>query len=1143
MDRRFNSAVIPQIRHWARTGLLMIFAATVASSQIIPVGSIDGTVFDSSHAAVPTVKISLTNLGTLLVREVTSDTQGRYFLPQIQPGRYRLDSEKDGFQKSSQTLVVETGRKLTVDVTLSVGSTTETVMVQGEAPLIEAGSATMGSLINNRQVMDLPLAGRNPLRLAFLTPGITTNSGPGASGMTDISSTSYISTAGSNVRQNEFYIDGVPNTIQDRVLYIPTSDAVQEFNIQTNPLDAEFGHGGGFYANLTTKSGTNEFHGTLFEFLQNDKLNANNFFLNRSGANKAPFRLNQYGGTIGGPLIRNKTFWFFMHEGVRQSSGVSSITTVPTADQRAGNFSTTFPTTGQQVKIYDPLSTAQNPANGQLIRNQFVGNIIPLSRMNQVSRNILDLWPDANLPGVGQSGANNYLFVGSAPLTTNAYVSRVDHTMGKHKIFGRFSVAKTLSISPQVVNIGSVDGRDRSSVGNNRVQTSVGIGDTFLISPTTLLTVQAGFARWTQEGLTPNYDLSRLGFPASFSGGLQENIFPTIGIAGYQGAGNEGNWFEHTNTFSLQATVNHVKGAHNVKYGFQYQPKRNNYQLAQRPSGTFAFSQAFTAGPDPNQRGAAVGQSLASFLLGTPEAGSANIRAAYSFQGDYYAGFIQDDWKITSRLTLNLGLRYELQPNVTERYNRSVRGFDLTTPNPIEDAARANYAQNPVPQLPVDQFRVLGGQIFATPENRGNGGLIEKTMFVPRVGLAYRLGDRTVIRAGYGLFRSFWWQVSSATEGTGAETTTTMVTSRDGVTPADYLSNPFPQGLVQPTSTNTGLTTLVGSSISPFFYLKRFPYNNRWNLSIQHQFAKDMGVEIAYVGNTGMRLPVGTGGQEQNRQIHYLPAQYLSLGGQLNTAVDNPFYGVITTPGPLSQRTIPLSSLLSTYPQYTSVNMLRQTEGRSYYHSLQTSFTKRYSAGFQIGATYTFSKSIERMRYIDPTDAGPSKMIGEYDRPHRATLNLLWELPFAKGDRIIHKMVGGWQVNAVMIYQSGGPISLGNLLPTGTSPHLSRSEQSVDRWFNTDAFQIFPAFTVRTLPNYLTTLRNDGQNNWDLSLLKTFPITHERVKLQFRFEMFNALNRVQFGNPTISPNAVTDGQIFSQANAPRMLQLGLKLLF
>ncbi|HEU0120212.1 MAG TPA: TonB-dependent receptor [Bryobacteraceae bacterium] len=1116
--------------------------ASALYAQIIPVGSIDGTVFDSSHAVVPSARITLTGLATAQARTVEADAQGRYFLTQIQPGAYRLDVEQQGFQKTTQNVTVETGRKLTVDVHLTVGATTDTVEVKSEAPLVEAGSATMGTLIGNKQVLDLPLAGRNPLRLAYLTPGITTTSTPGASSVTDVSGTSYISTAGSNVRQNEFYIDGVPNTIQDRVLYIPTSDAVQEFNIQTNPLDAEFGHGGGFYANLTTKSGTNQLHGTLFEFLQNDKLNANNFFLNRSGAKKAPLRYNQYGGTVGGPIVKDKTFWFFMHEGVRQRTGTSTITTVPTADQRNGDFSTTFPSLNQRVNIFDPFSTRRDPSTNALVRTQFPNNVIPGNRMDPVARNLVTMWPNANLPGVAQSGTSNYLFVGSAPLTTNAYVTRIDHTMGKHKLFGRFSVAKTLTLSPQVVDIGSVGGSGPTT-GNNRVQTSIGLGDTFLISSTTFLTVQAGFARWTQEGLTPNYDLAKLGMPSSYTSGLQEQIFPTIAIGGYQGAGNEGNWFEHTNTFSFQATLNQVKGAHNLKYGFQLQPKRNNYQLAQRPSGTFAFSQAFTAGPDPNLRGAAVGQSLASFLLGAPDSGSANIRAAYSFQGNYYAGFIQDDWKLTSKLTLNLGLRYELQPNVTERYNRSVRGFDLTTPSPIEAAARANYARNPVPQLPVDQFRVLGGQIFATPDNRGNGGIVEKTMFVPRVGLAYRWNDRTVIRAGFGLFRSFWWQVSSATEGTGAETTTTMVNSRDGVTPADVLSNPFPQGLVQPTSTNAGLSTLVGSSISPFFYLKRFPYNNRWNLSVQRQVGRDLGVEVAYVGNTGFRLPVGTGGQEQNRQIHYLPAEYLGLGAQLNTAVPNPFFGVITTPGPLSQSTIPLSSLLSTYPQFTSVNMLRQTEGKSYYHSLQTSLTKRYARGVQIGATYTMSKLIEKLRYIDPTNAGPSKMIGEYDRPHRATFNMLWELPFAKNHGAVSYALGGWQLNAVFIYQSGGPIALGNLLPTSTSPYLDRSQQSVDRWYNTDAFRIFPAFTVRTLPNYLNTLRNDGQNNWDLSVLKTFPISRERVKLQFRFEMFNALNRVQFGNPTISPTAVTDGQIFSQANAPRMLQFGLKLLF
>ncbi|MFN7933956.1 MAG: TonB-dependent receptor [Bryobacteraceae bacterium] len=1111
----------------------------LAPAQIIPVGSIDGTVFDSSRAVIPAVKITLVSIDRGDTRVLESDAQGRYILAQLRPGQYRLEAEKNGFQKNSITVVVETGRKVTVDVTLAVGVSTESVQVKGEAPLVEAGSASMSSLVNNRQVLDLPLAGRNPLRLVYLTPGVTTTAAPGSSGVTDISNTSYISTAGANIRQNEFYIDGVPNTIQDRVLYIPTADAVQEFNIQTNPLDAEFGHGGGFYANLTTKSGTNQLHGTLFEFLQNDKLNATNFFVNRNGGRKAPFRYNQFGGTVGGPVVKDKTFWFFMYEGVRQITGTSSVTTVPTADQRSGNFSATFPNANQPVNIFDPATTQRNAAN-QLVRTPFAGNVIPTNRMDAVSRNLVQLWPMPNLPGIGQSGVNNFLFVGSAPLRTNAFVTRVDHTQGKHKLFGRFSIAKTLALTPQVVDIGTVGGSG-PTIGNNRVQTSVGLGDTFMLTPTTMIALQAGYARWTQEGLTPQFDLTKLGFSSTYASRLQEQIFPTIGISGYQGAGNEGNWFEHTNTVSFQATVNHVKGAHNLKYGFQLQPKRNNYQLAQRPSGTFAFSQAFTAGPDPNQRGATIGQSLASFLLGAADSGSANIRAAYSFQGNYYGTFIQDDYKLTSRLTLNLGLRYELQPNVTERYDRSVRGFDMTTPNPIEAAARTNYARNPVAALPLDEFRVLGGQIFATPENRGNGGLVEKTMFAPRIGVAYRWNDRTVLRMGFGVFRSFWWQVSSTTEGTGAETTTTMVNSRDGVTPADILSNPFPQGLVQPTS-NSGLSTLVGSSISPFFYLKRFPYNSRWNFGVQRQLTRDVGVEVNYVGNTGFRLPVGTNGAEQNRQLHFLPAKYLSLGSQLNTAVQNPFFGVITTPGPLSQATIPLSALLSTYPHFNSVNMLRQTEGRSYYHSLQMSATKRYSAGLQLGFTYTLSKLIEGLRYIDVTNPGPSRMIGEYDRPHRVTMNMLWEVPSLKRKNAINHVIGGWQLNALLIYQSGGPVPLGNLLPTGTSPYLSRDQQSVERWYNTAAFRIFPAFTVRTLPNFINTLRNDGQNNWDLSVLKNFPI-RERIRMQFRFEMFNALNRVQFGNPTISPTAVTDGGIFSQANGPRSLQFGLKLIF
>ena len=394
---------------------LCLLASAALLGQIIPVGSVSGTVFDPTKAVVPKTKIAVTNTETGQKREIESDAQGRYFATQLPPGNYRVEADKAGFQKTVVEIQIETGKKLTLDLELTVGASTSSVQVRSEAPLVEAGSASIGALVNNRMVLELPLAGRNPLRLAYLSPGITTTSNPGASTVTDVSGTSYISTAGSNIRQNEFYIDGVPNTIQDRVLYIPTADAVQEFNLQTNPLDAEYGHGGGFYANLTTKSGTNEIHGTLFEFFQNDKLNANSYFNNRSGAKKAASRLNQFGTTVGGPIIKDKTFWFFMYEGIRQRNPTSSINTVPTADQAKGDFSTTYPVAGKLVGIYDPASSAYDATTNKWTRTAFSGNLIPASRVDKVAANLAKMWPAGNLP-TDATGINNYLFIGSGPV-------------------------------------------------------------------------------------------------------------------------------------------------------------------------------------------------------------------------------------------------------------------------------------------------------------------------------------------------------------------------------------------------------------------------------------------------------------------------------------------------------------------------------------------------------------------------------------------------------------------------------------------------------------------------------------------------------------------------------------------------------
>jgi len=1116
----------------------MLVLAAIAAAQVLPVGTVDGTIQDPSRAVLPQVKVSLTSRDTGQKREAATNDAGYYFFPLLAPGRYQVAAEKAGFKKAVRDVVVETGRRVTVDLGLELGQVTESVEVSGQAPLLETSTAAVSRNLQRRQIQDLPLLGRNPLKLMLLAPGVTA-SATNNSDLLDVSGTSYVSANGSNRRQNEFLLDGIPNNISDRVNYIPPVDVVEEFTVQTNALDAEYGHGGGAYVNITSRSGTNEYHGQLYEFLRNDKLNANTFFNNRGGVARAPFRYNQFGGAAGGPAIKNKLFWFFNWESFRQRNPATRFFTAPTDRQRAGDFSQTFDRNGRLVELYDPFSTRAGQG-GAFTRDPLPANMVPQSRWDPVARNVLPRFPRPSGAGDPFTGTNNLITNLSAPFDGDAYSVRVDPRVKRHQLFARWSRNKSLVGQPQPYDIGGFE-------GVNRVQTSIGASDTYTLSPTMVISAQAGYSRWTQEGIHPSFDLASLGFPQSLIGVMQQTIFPqfTFGTDLMTIGATEGNWFEHTNTFSFQTGVTKIHGRHNMKAGFQMQIKQNNSVPAARPSGQYNFNRVFTQGPDPNRVSTNTGHGMAAFLLGAPASGTLNLRAFNATQAPYYSWYFQDDWKITQKLTLNLGLRYELTLGTTERYDRNVFGLDRVTANPIDAQARANYARAPIPELAAADFHATGGLLFVTPENRRNV-VLDKNNWAPRLGAAYRLRTGTVLRGGIGVFYSFWWQPFVRQDGFASESS--MVSTLDGGrTPADLLRNPFPQGLVQPIGSTLGLRTLLGENVQAYDQFRRAIRNTRWSFGVQQDIGRGAMMEVNYVGQRGGDLPVSTSsGSDDTRNINFLPERFLALGARLQDPVTNPFVGLIPT-GALSRPTVARRQLLLTYPHFGNVNLQRQSLGTSYYHSLQVSANRRLSSGLTAQFTYTWSKLIEELRYIELSDPDPSRMIGEFDNPHRVTLAAIYELPFGRGKRfgtdsgILERIIGGWQWNAIYIYQSGGAIFLPNAIATGVSPKIDNP--NIDAWFNRDALRIFPAFTARRLPWMWNDLRQANMNNWDMSFLKSTNLRGENWKLQFRFEMINAFNRVWFGGPNVDPASGSYGRVSGQANQPRNIQLALKLMF
>ena len=1126
---------------------LIVFCAGLLNAQVLPVGTVDGTVKDSTGALVPTVKVILKNLDTGDTRETLTTDSGYYFFPLVNPGRYESAVEKPGFKRGTQEIVVRTGIRSTADFSLAVGQTTESIEVSGQAALLETSTASISRNVNQRVVTDMPLLARNVLMLVNLAPGITNNSPTSSTnGLIDIDNTSYTSASGANNRTNEFLMDGIPNNVSDRVAYIPSVDDVEEFTVQTNALDAEYGHGGGMFVNIVTKGGTNGFHGNLYEFFRNDKLNANAFFSNKAGAARPVFRFNQYGLTAGGPVVKNKVFWFFNFEGLRQRTPRAYRFTVPTALQRTGDFSQTFNSSGALFQIADPYSTVPNGSG--YIRTPFPGNKVPANRINAIAASVLSRYPAANLPGDASTNANNYFSEVPAPYNGENYSIRIDPNIRKHRLFARFSHNGGFPGTPTPWDIGGGVG---ALEGNSRGQTSIGLSDSFILNPSTVISAQGGFTRWTQIGTHPDFDQTTLGFSKSLVNQMQQNIFPQFNNSDMYYIGtSEGQWFEHTNTFSFNVGVTKILGSHNMKFGFQGQVKQNNSVGANRPGGQYNFDRAFTQ-PNPFVTGNNLGNGIASFLLGTPSAGLVNLRAVTAPQAPFYGWYFQDDFKVTQKLTLTLGLRYDLLLGVTERYNQSALGFDFNTSNPIEAAAKAAYARSPIPELSAANFNVKGGIFFATPSDRRNVKT-ETTDWQPRVGLAYRILPRTVLRTGFGMFYSEWWQPFVNTTGFAAQTD--MVTTLDGgLTPADTLANPFPNGLTKPTGSSLGLKTLLGQTLSLYDYNRKNIRNLRYSFGFQHELGSNFQIELNYVGQRANNLITSTSASDSGKVVNAgwngtggtFDQQYFSLGARLNQRIANPFSGLIPQPSGLAGDTITVAQLLMPYPAFGSLTLSRTMGGSSYYNSLQFSANKRFGNGLNAQFAYTFSKQLEKLRYIETSDPSPSQMTGQFDNPHRVSMAIIYELPFGSSKQFkssaaaVNKIIGGWQWSSMFIYQTGQAVGIPAVVATGISPRIGNP--AIDHWFNGDSMKVMPAFTARRIPFYLNDLRVPAINNWDMAFIKNTMVYKERVKLQFRFEMINAFNRVWFGGLNTSVTSPTYTQLTTQANQPRNIQLGLKL--
>ncbi|MDZ4800440.1 MAG: carboxypeptidase regulatory-like domain-containing protein [Bryobacteraceae bacterium] len=1116
--------------------VLILFAVVLCASAQESRGTLAGLITDPSGARVTGAAVVATNVSTGVPYRGQTNASGAYTIPFLPPGEYSLKVTAKGFKSLKRSpILIQVQSKVDVDASLELGSVSDVVNVRGDAPILDTATASTGQVIENRRIVELPLNGRNPLALAQISPGVVSVEGPTFLRAFDINGASSISiggsvsaTGGAVTRSNDFTLDGAPNTTRgNTVAYVPPADAVEEFKVETATYDASSGHTSGGTINISTRSGTNDLHGSLYYFHRDAGTTANTWFNNRASRPKTVSPFHQWGAAGGGPVLlprlyngRNRTFWFTAYEGIKSSTPAPFLGTVPTERQRQGDFSELL-TAG--IRIYDPYSTRPNPSSpGRFMRDPLPNNVVPANRIDPVAKSLLQFFPLPNLATTDPQGRNNY-FNPDSPATDRfaSWISRFDHSLNdRHRISSRFSWnhrTETTGDTFSNISTGST---------SERINKGAVLDDTLTINPTTVFNGRFSWTRFEEpaiQGKSVGYDVSSLGFSPAFISQIAVPHIPGISFTGYSGFGGRAARITNTDLPSAAASVNKVLGAHIMKTGIDFRVYRETGVDLARPSGGFTFGTDWTRGPADNAAGALIGQDLAELLYGLPSSGTVEFNASRAAQAVYTGVFLHDDWKIRRNLTLNLGLRYEYEAPLTERFNRAVRGFDTTSPNPVSTAS----------------FPVRGGLSFASKDNRGIWNP-ERTTWAPRIGFAWSMTPRTTIRGGYGIFYQPF--ITDSILQPGFSESTPMVVSTDfGQSYQATLTNPFPGGLRIPAGAANGIATFNGLAVEFIDTGRLHARAQRWSFGIQRQIPGQIVMDLTYTGNHSSNMDV-------DRNINFVPRERLSTSPTrdqatidfLTQAVPNPLAGRL--PGTtLNGNTIARQQLLLPFPQFTTVAQRRQPVGSADFHAATLKSEKRFSHGVTFLASYTLSKTIEERSFLNDSDQQLERRLAAEDRPHRFVMSGVWELPLGLSPK---SRFGGWQIQGISMAQSGQLLNWGNVLYYGGP--IAVDKPSVDRWFDTSVFENAVArqlqSNIRTFPSRVNSVRQSRINNFDMSLLKNTRIT-ERVRFQARVEFFNAMNHPTFGGANTTPGNTNFGRVTSQSNLPRQIQFGGRILF
>ncbi len=1134
----------------------------------VSAGSVVINVVDQTSAAVPGAQVTLTNTATEEKLTAESSELGLARFVSVRPSTYSLAVTAEGFRQHQQTgLVVHVAESINVTAEMEVGAVTEVVEVVGAAPLLQTEGGELGQVVEERKIRELPLNGRNPFALAALAPGVA----PGQNFGNNPLLLANLGINGGRGGATEILVDGSSVTVPENspgtyaTAVMPSVDRIQEFKVQTNSFSAEFGRTAGGVMNVVVKSGSNAFHGSAYEYVRNSRLDANNFFLNRAGRELGVFQRNQFGFTLGGPVVRSRTFFFGGYEGLRQRVQQARAATVPSSGQIAGDFSDTLNRAGRPVTIYDPFSTRPNPDGSGSVRDPVPNNAIPAARADPVATRALALYPAANLAGTGPARINNFIAAGSAATDDDNLDVRVDHRYSDaHTAFFRWSYRDYGDRRPNFYGTLGQPG----AAAIPRPGRSAAWHHSWTVRPNLLSDISINYSDLFTRRQSHSFgtDINdALGLPRELADLSDNRGLTTFVVPGFGALGESFLARFRLQSYGLQFKLAWVRGRHTLKFGHETRINRTHFFQGQDPAGQFNFSPAFTQGPDPTRGTPIAGNSVASMLFGTPASGFATHDEAISTHSPYVAWYVQDDVKVSPSLTLNFGLRYGLDWPRSERYNR------LSVFNPV--------AASP---LAVSAFPDLRGGLEFVGVDRDAQFDLDGNNFSPRFGFAWRALPGTVFRGGYAIFFPPPAVTAAGTLGGGGvagfSSNSAFVSSLDGgLTPNDSLSDPFPNGYTLPPGSSRGLLSFAGHNFQTNNIFDRSPYVQQWNLSIQHEIVSNLLLEVGYTGAKGTGLSVNFASPNMLRE------EDLRIGAGLLERVSNPFFGVITDPSsPLSKQTVARNQLLRPFPQFRNISLEKGSYANSIYHALQARIDRRFANGLTFLASYTASKLIDDSSTSGTGLLPPYAFIQQWhnraaerslsvtDVSQRFVFSALYELPFGRGRRfgggmgkLADFLAGGWQVNGIWTLSKGTPLIVvnaqdnsgalgspglaepGTQRPDNNGQSAKRGGPAVDRldeYFNTSVFSQPEPFTFGNVGRTMPDVRRPGVAQIDCSVFKDFAVGEE-FSVQFRTEFFNLTNTPIFGAPNTRFGTGAFGVIGRQANTPRQIQFALRLTF